>query len=91
MKILVLVNDQKIAEQDARMNSGPNVRVTIRPNVVVRKEGVEVWYFTVKSANDVERLRGMRFDLLIEDGSFNHERSYEKGRWLDLARMTVLR
>lgn len=91
MRILVLVGSDYIAQTEARINSGRAVAFRSRPFVIARLGGTEVYYVPVRQAHDIDRFRGVMFDLIIEDGSFNPERSFVKGDLLDLVRRTVLR
>ena len=91
MRILVLVGSDYIAQTEARINSGRAVVFRSRPFVTARLGDTEVYYVPVRQDHDIDRLRGVRFDLIIEDGSFNPERSFVKGDLLDIVRQTVLR
>ena len=91
MKILVLVGSDMVAQTEARINSGRAVAFRSRPVVTARLGDTEVCYVPVRQEHDIDRLRGVRFDLIIEDGSFNPECSFVKGELLDIVRRTVLR
>lgn len=91
MRILVLVGSDIAAQREARFNSSRDVVFRSRPSVVARKGEAEVHYIVMCNDRDADRLRGCRFDLIIEDASFNPGRSHERGRLMDLVRATVLR
>lgn len=91
MRILVIMGSDHLARSEAGQNSSRDVVVKMKPSVVVRKGDTEVHYRPIRSSHDVQMFRGQRFDLIIEDCSFNPERSHAKGDWLYELQAMVLR
>lgn len=91
MRILVIMGSDHLARSKADQNSSRDVVVKMRPSVVVRKGDTEVHYRTIRSSQDVQMFRGQRFDLIIEDYSFNPERSWAKRDLLTQLQIMVLR
>lgn len=91
MRILVIMGSDRLARSEAGQNSSRDVVVKMRPSVVARKGDTEVHYRAIRSSQDVQMFRGQRFDLIIEDCSFNPERSWAKGDLLTQLQIMVLR
>ena len=90
MRILVVTGSDIAAETEARSNSSLAMKFTRHP-VRLRLGNSVIEYIPVRAERETEKFRGLRYDLIIEDGSFNPERSYGKGRWLHMIKMMVLR
>lgn len=90
MRILILVDREVHARESARAVSS-EVKVTVGPRVRVEKGGSVVDFFVLRNENDAERLRGLRYDLVVEHESFNFGRSYIVGAAAELAKQIVLR
>lgn len=57
----------------------------------LQKEGGMVHFAVLNTAHDLERFRGLRYDVIIEHESFNLRRSLLVGRLLYELRKMVLR
>lgn len=91
MRILVITGSEQVAEAEARSNSSLTMVFQRYPVVTLRLGDSVVEYVPVRAEYETERFRGLRYDVIIEDRSFNPERSYEKGRWLHMIKIMVLR
>lgn len=91
MRILVITGSDQAAENEALSSSSNTLSFRRRPTVTLRLGDTEVHYVPVRSERETEKFRGQRYDLTIEDHSFNPERSHEKCRWLRIVQMMVLR
>lgn len=90
MRILVVAGSQAAAVSDVIDHSSPNVEINPR-QMLVRKGDTEIHYVVVKGERDTDRLRGLRFDHIVEHSSFNPYRSWDKGLMLTAIRAIVLR
>lgn len=92
MRILVVTGSDSASQVEAICNFNP-FTATIKkfPGVKVVVGENEVHYKAIRSEHDAESLRGLRYDLIIEDGSFNQERSHVKGALLSVVQRIVLR
>lgn len=91
MRILVLVGDIRYARTDISGNVSSDVQVVMHPVLQVRKGGTVIDFAEFRADNEVEKLHGMTYDIVIEGDSFNPESSYAKAQLLDLVRKIVLR
>lgn len=91
MRILVVTGSDIAAETEARSNSSLTMVFQRQPVVTLRLGDSVVEYVPVRAEYETEKFRGLRYDVIIEDGSFNPERSYDKGRWLHMIKTMVLR
>lgn len=90
MRILVLV-DREIHGINAAGAVSSDVTVRTRPVTSVSKGDSIVDFRVMRTESDAERLRGLRYDLVIEHESFNFGRSHSVGRAAELAKQIVLR
>ena len=90
MRVLVLV-DREVHAREAVRASSSEATVRVGGRVSVSKGDSVVDFHVVRTESDAHRLRGLRYDLVIEHESFNFGRSYEVGRAAELVKQIVLR
>lgn len=91
MRILTVVGKMDWAKTDARNNIGPEVVMGLEPYLYISTGETLVDFVSVHEERDTDRLRGLRYDYVVEHFTYNPDRTRRKGDLLDLIRIIVLR
>lgn len=91
MRILIVCDTQMAARDEAHRSCGPNVTLRMFHDAEVTKDDTVVVYASVYDWHDIHKIRGTRFDMVIEDCSFNPQRRHDRARMLNEVRAQVLR
>lgn len=91
MRILVVVGPHRRPADAAAYAAGPEVRLYQKQGILCKGDGSQVVFRSIRSQQDADMMRGTRFDVVLEDLSFNPGRSHRIGDLLAQIKIMVLK